>query len=399
MVIGTARAEWIPSFIDEACLSLQFPHLGCALCIEHCPADAIRIECNGLRITEACHGCGRCVAACPTSALSSAAAGLGDRATIDRLDGAILIDCERMPRSGLPEDALTVHCLGGVGVNDLLGLRLRAGDRAIHLLDHGWCATCPASGGREHPAREIVTDAARSMAAIGVADRLLPSLVKHSSGVAPGPYGHASAAPIEVSRRDLLGRWLEPACKPVPAVTPTKAEPSSRRRGHKVNAAAGETRFILLQALADRFGGNRQARVMPVVTITDACAGHRVCVAMCPTGALSAAKGGDGVELSFDPMSCLACGACERGCPTGAIRVAATGSPLDAPDRPVLKRFAMRECADCGDRFVARASEEFCSSCRKSQGLLPGGGGTDGFFPITAFRSDQATDRSLIEKG
>jgi Ni,Fe-hydrogenase III small subunit/ferredoxin len=63
-------------------------------------------------------------------------------------------------------------------------------------------------------------------------------------------------------------------------------------------------------ALPDRFRG------LPVVDGARCARGCAACAAACPTGALSAAKGG---HPAIDLGLCLFCGACADACPTGAL--------------------------------------------------------------------------------
>jgi ferredoxin len=104
---------------------------------------------------------------------------------------------------------------------------------------------------------------------------------------------------------------------------------------------------------------------------------------------------GGAVGLVFDGAACTACGECERLCPERAIRLRRDdiGRASDVPVR--VTRHARRECARCGDPFVARAGESMCLSCQRSDGLA-----SAGFALVTgARRVPPAPVRSGIGEG
>ncbi|MCA1791420.1 MAG: 4Fe-4S binding protein, partial [Thioalkalivibrio sp.] len=118
----------------EACLTEQRPGLPCTTCRDTCPDAAISISDRHVEVSDAaCSGCGRCAVSCPTGAL-----------TIVGFKPASTFECMRV-NAGADE---VVPCLGGIPPSHLRRA-LAAGD--VTLMDRGWCAGCPVSGGTSAP--------------------------------------------------------------------------------------------------------------------------------------------------------------------------------------------------------------------------------------------------------
>lgn len=133
-------------------------------------------------------------------------------------------------------------------------------------------------------------------------------------------------------------------------------------------------RIALLRQVAARWEGSLPPGAIPEIQISDACADHGVCAAVCPTRALRryAEEGHAGLE--FEATACIACGVCAVVCPENALAIHAVAAN-DRSGRPArsISRHAQRSCARCDDEFPARADEELCPPCRKDVGLFTRG--------------------------
>ena len=97
-----------------------------------------------------------------------------------------------------------------------------------------------------------------------------------------------------------------------------------------------------------------------------ACAGHGVCVSVCPTGALQGYTDGQGRGLRFDPAACTACHLCTRLCPEQALRLASTADQDTTAAQPRrLTRHQTRRCDECGAEHLA--ADVLCPACRADQ--------------------------------
>ena len=332
----------------NACVQLRSRHAECRHCEKICPTGALGI-CDGrMDVGDGCIGCGRCVAACPTGALE--ARGFPSRLSIDPdARTPLKVDCERAPAAGAD---LRVPCLGGLSVSRLLALRLAAEQREIRLLDHGWCAACPASpNAKEHPAAKSLARAVARLRDAGLAEPLMPKLQ-----AAPALYAVAMRAQPRPSRR----RFLNPfdASKP-PA-------------GARFTPAPAPDRVLTLEILtrlSTQYGGTVSEKLYHRVQVDARCQGHGVCAAGCPTGALRLEhEEGNGASLTHSSQLCIACGHCERVCPDQALRLD-RGAGY-APRRPVAC-FEVRECTACGFQFRGPQGDTrfLCQTCEKSSAL------------------------------
>lgn len=130
----------------------------------------------------------------------------------------------------------------------------------------------------------------------------------------------------------------------------------------------------LLKDIAARWQGRLPLGTLPDIRVTDACAHHGTCAAVCPTGALRQYADESAAGLEFQAAACIACGVCEMVCPGNALVIAArvpSEGPTDAVVR--LSRHALRACQRCDNEFSAALEEELCPSCRKDVGLFTQG--------------------------
>ena len=344
------------SFSAESCLPYQKPHMDCAACAESCPAGAVALVDRRPDIGSGCIACGRCAVACPTGAIK--VRGFDYPLA---LAGTVALECARVSMDERADDAIAVPCLAGVVAEDILALH-RAGATQTVFLDRGWCATCEAGCGEKQPWAKAVRQAAEWLTAMGLPASSLPAgMIDHLSARRALPLGRA-AEPVDRSRRALLAR--------IRAVTPDAQPPSPSLTSEweYVRIPRRERAIAALAALADRWSREVPVSVFPDMRASEACALHGVCVAVCPTGALTRFEDGEaGVgRLEFAPALCIACGECVGRCPELALALSLHAEGDNASQPRVITRRAVRECAGCKQLFTLNNNNTLCPSCDKT---------------------------------
>lgn len=363
---------------EGACLPLRSRHGQCTACAQACPVGALSVTIDALVLSDACTGCGRCTVACPTQALSLPELALLDRPAV----AAVLrIECRMVDPSRHGAPTCVVPCLGAINVGHLLQHAAAGVD--VQLIDRGWCAGCPAvtrhaAGGdavvqpATHPAQATLDSANAWLDAIGAGPR--PSLQLEPLPVAQRPRAlPALAAAPNVDRRSFFRVALQrPAGRARGAVTamggdgraayPPERRCASPERERQLNALA---------RLAEAARTAVPAEFYPRLQAGPDCCDRRLCVGICPTGALAATDDGATAALRFSAERCIACGACTRACPDSALMLAPHGG---AAGVHTLATHMRRRCAECGDAFTPPRADDgrpgagtpLCPACTKS---------------------------------
>jgi len=352
--------------LDEgACLPLRSRFGQCSACADACPAGVLRVSVAGLELADGCLGCGRCAAACPTEALSLE--GYGIVAADPLATGAMRIECWKVPVSRTGAGAVRVPCLGSLSPGRLLELWRIAGDGALELVDRGWCSACSAGGGERHPAQQTLDVARLWLREVGVPEHRLPRLVSQPLPACEMPKDiPAPEFERPVSRR----QFLRSLAAPVPVGAPgVPAFPAGARR----ESAERRRMLTALDAIAAERGTAVPDEFFPRLSNRGTCVDHRICTAICPTGALAVRARDAGAALEFDPERCIACGACERACPERALSLDPHGGKRA---RRVLAMHRPRRCAACGEQYTAKDEDDgLCLACRKTRRFLRSGAG------------------------
>lgn len=357
------RGDEFVSLMPQTCLAVRAGESACSACVGACPANALAIGPDGPTLQAACLHCGRCAAACPTGALHCD--GFDLPAPEDGL-GGIRIECAKVPAAAAPH-ALRVPCQGGIAPTQLLAWMLAGGERALQLVDRGWCAHCSAGCGSS-VAQMLVAKIEPWLQACGVPPAAWPVVRSESTPVLRMPDGipvPPKAKPV-MDRRAFFRRIGSEVRQRQPAV-PAGVVRRSQLREIAWSMPARERWLERLAAIAARHGRALPAAALPALAVDARCADHGVCAGVCPTGALLRNDGDGASTLSFDAARCVACGRCAAVCPEQALRLDTGGGDAS---RVVLRRSPLRECVDCGAGFAAASADaRHCARCSTSANL------------------------------
>jgi Fe-S-cluster-containing hydrogenase component 2 len=356
---------------EGACLPLRSRHGECRACATACLLGVLSVTVAAVRLSDGCIGCGRCTAACPTQALTMPGLELPSPAPAPA-SAPLRIECRKVPERQRAPGTTTLPCLGAATPGLLLA-RLAAGQE-VQMVDRGWCAACEAGGAGEHPARRSLEAAVVWLEAVG--DPRRPTLVHDPLPAAamlpdipPAPEG-----PPRLDRRSFFREALQrPAGRHRQAPGPMggngrAAYPAERRHP----SAERERQLTALRALASQRGQSVPAEFFARLSVDAGCCDRRMCVALCPTAALTVVDAGDSARLDLDADRCIGCGTCVRACPEGAMHLEPHGGSAGVHTLAAHRRM---RCATCGDLFAAAAGASgdralHCQVCTKTQRFI-----------------------------
>lgn len=367
---------------EGACLPLRSRHGQCRACAQACPVQALDVSLAAVRLGEGCTGCGQCTAVCPTEALN-----LPEMANLSAMHVAghapdaqpIRLECRKVPEAMRMPGSQELPCLGAVRASHLVALS--ADGLKVHLMDRGWCETCDMGCRGEpqrHPAQAALDLATLWLEAVD-SHAAMPTLVRAELPAEQCPAQLPAAARPEpkLDRRRFFRQALErPAgranASPAPMGGDGKAAYPADRR---VPSPDRERLLTAMGALVERAGQELPAELYPQMQVGDGCCDQRLCVALCPTAALTVRDEAQGAFLQFSSERCIDCGTCVRACPTSAIQMQSVGG---RPGAQTVFSHVRMHCASCGDAYTPNAAQlklgcdapSLCPSCAKSRHFM-----------------------------
>ena len=373
---------------EGACLPLRSRHGQCRACAQACPVQALEVSLHALTLGDTCTACGLCTAACPTEALflpelavlSNAPNTKNPSVAPVRGRGeapALRIECRKVPVQRRQTGSLEVPCLGAVRASHLLA-RVASGIR-IQVVDRGWCEGCETGSGTcgaNHPAAVALEVASMWLEAAG--SDLVPTMVLEPLPLAERPHAlpSAQAAPPQLDRRRFFREALErPAGRGTAApATPMGGDGKAAYPADRRQASPDRQRLLAaVTALSETAGQAVPAELFPQMQVNADCCDQRLCVALCPTSALSVSDNGLGAHLQFSSERCISCSTCVRACPEGAIQMEPVGGRLGVQ---TVFSHTRRACATCGDTYTPSraqldaAAPSLCPACSKSRHFM-----------------------------
>lgn len=187
-----------------------------------------------------------------------------------------------------------------------------------------------------------------------VGDRLQVVTEPDPDGKRPKKLLDADAMPV-LRRRSIFGLGAV-SQEPDPELPDLVGTPQQRLRG-VVQRLAGAASVEPVEAPE----GGWTSGALDLAS--KGCVACRVCVRVCPEGALALESSGTRAGLGFDASLCTGCGKCLPVCDVRALSAAEQrlGPPALFASTVLLELFDVRTCARCRAEF--RGEGEYCPVC------------------------------------
>jgi ferredoxin len=359
--LNAARNETPDTIVfPPLCKRLRFRKSNCRRCVDICPENVISLD-PGPAIKNGCSDCGFCAKVCPTEAFRNQVCPdlcLLNQAKSFPEKKELVIHCDRAESES--KYSLSVPCLGRVSENIILGAAL-LGFEEIRFIK-GICSTCRLMEGEKLFVNSI-TAARVLLESLGLGDFPVNLMEK----------GKGKEKPL--SRREIFSRI---SCE-------VKRKTSSYI-GHKGKDVAKTLEIEKGERLSPRrrllrtLLNPKAKRSLPVVEYRpefpwgkirfdeETCTACGICIALCPTGAISKKSENDCQVLYFNGSLCTNCSLCKEACPDKAIDFEEVFALRDIlEDEPkVAAWMKLTSCTSCGETMI-KGKGDICPMCRKRQ--------------------------------
>jgi len=336
------------------CIRTRSSRTSCSRCAEVCPEGALQLG-RGVKVAPECAGCGLCTASCKTGALTLKTP--WEKRLLQASDkgalGSRVVACERENAGMLPADALTVPCLGILGL-EMLAYLAASGDSPLLVQRGPKCDDCAK---RESSDRLLG-------AALSAVKALYPGRVLLRTR--PGgerkelqPLALRGDQPVSRERREFLSGFCSLAGRLLGRHASTREE-----SGPEFSYL--DPRGLLTGAFRLRPPVAGALLPLGMLDCTPDCLLCPACSTLCPSGALRLEVSGAGTDLFWQPERCFGCGSCHAVCPTAAlgIRGRVTVAHFLGDTDHLLARGEHRTCS-CGGRYrQVPGGPSICLGCR-----------------------------------
>lgn len=315
----------------------------CSACVDVCPAHAIEIHKQSVKIDDSCRKCGLCVAACPVEALANRRHMprlLYDRiARIASSYEQCYITCTRAIKRLPKENEVVLACVGSIS-RDLWFSLMADYDNINVYLPVGICDRCKTTTGEEFYCDAIGTAEEWAQASMGlVADQAemtheltreykrsqfmssaihsAERLVTRTNPALAGAQAVAKKISDHAARIDQLQKQLEDAV----------GIKTSNNRQRMLT----QNRKLMMGALQHDPGLADFIDLTAPECDTSKCTMCGECAKVCSTRAIDLDNAG---HVTVQPAYCVSCGACVTVCEDGALTMEKMDvSELVIPDK------------------------------------------------------------------
>lgn len=361
------------SVSDDRCLNARFKQINCWVCVEACPAEAIRLEAGRVTINaETCVRCGACVWLCPTEVFAQPQGlKLKLRETVQAV-GTVPIELRCPQVKGdktIISDATIIQhprCLAELSPAQLIEL---AADRHVWLNDQA-CATCPLKDAHASIMR-AVNEANRWRAAFDQPRQIHPLTTDADRNAKPHAARVFDSANPPSDRRAFFKLFTRSLMEAGASAAQSNGMDQARPVDQRLPRHVPAERARLLSAIGKLGQPQRVPLDLPRVQVKESdCMACGLCAKFCPTGALRFQRDEAHFALDFIPAACVDCNICEKACPTQAVSLT-----HDLPLREfidikarVLVTGNLAPCAVCGKLTASHGNGSRCEVCRAVPG-------------------------------
>jgi len=351
---GQFKKPQFVAFYKSRCFHGRSRAHDCYRCLETCPVGAIRSVDRKISVNHyLCQGCGGCALVCPADAFRIV------QPPQEELLKSLQRSLESRSAAGISPMSLVISDGAWVASNRFPGTDEPDHDRRIFF--------------EVAQIAYVRMEALLAALAYGARDVLVGCDSQN-----PPPIREAVEWQVKMARAILQGLGLEEERIRFLVVSPkdsdlTKAVPRPASIDKQPrNAPTMPTTFspgrggralvhLAARYLQEQSGVHQPWLPLPtgspfgtVVVNSDACTLCTVCVAACPSGALSSA--GNAPRLVFREFQCHQCGLCRETCPEGAIQLEPR-LHLEEPTegQTVLREAEFFRCVECGVPFAPPA--------------------------------------------
>lgn len=333
------------------CIRARDKSANCDICVQACPAGAIRFE-NGIQVNlDACIRCGLCLHLCPTETFSGSdnvprllycATQIVDHESLELV-------CSQHPAPELGDPKVdgviaTTGCLAALGVSAYLHMAARGVKQIRVQLDA--CAECPL----ELLQPQIETS-------MHNANKLLQAVGKKQVVMPATPVAKPKRRSVYYVKNPTVSRrgFFQALKHGARNFLPTLEGKSERQR------IIDALRQLAPRDMDQYVPGD----IFAAFSVTEVCNACAICARICPTRALEFTSNDTHFKLAFSPAACINCGLCTRFCTPQALqrRGSPTVGELINPNPTVLHNGTLIRCKKCNTRFAGKPGETLCPTC------------------------------------
>jgi len=362
----TPKISAFPGF----CKRVRFRKSNCQRCVEICPENVISLN-PGPTINNGCSNCDLCLNVCPTEVFQNniytdqylinqgkSFLGKGQRQGGKK---RLSIHCHQAENQN--EHSLSIPCLGRITENIILGVVLSGFDEVE--LRQGLCSQCRFRQGEKLLKNSIVASRIllESMMGLGCFTMGIKEKEKKNEAM--------------LSRREIFSKISSKVKDQAESFVYQKVirEKLTGDPENKKTKWLSPKRELLKKLLRQKGWENstitKYNPELPWGKIKmdeKNCSACGICLALCPTGAISK-KLEDGCHfLYFNSSLCTNCSLCKEACPENSIDLVENFFLSDIfEDRAkIVARIKLTSCMICGE-ILAAGKGEFCPTCQKRQ--------------------------------
>jgi len=367
------EAQNISTFPD-LCKRVRFRKSNCKKCLKICPEKVISLD-PGPTINNGCSDCGLCWTVCPTEVFRNES--ISDQYLLNQAKALLhkgrtqtlnekrrlIVRCHRAGDQN--NNSLARRCLGSISANTILGTALLGFDEIV--LTKGICSQCRFEQGEKLLANSV--DTARVLLeTIGLTHFSINMRKKEKKRQSL------------LSRREIFSKFSNIVKKKASSFVyqSDKAlreklndHPGNKGKKKRPSPKRDLLRHLLKQkklknALVVKY--NPEFPWGKIKIEEKKCSACGICLALCPTGAISIKLDTDQQLFYFKSSLCTNCFLCKEACPEDAIDFDENIALTDIleGEAKVVINIELTSCIICGEMITA-GKNKLCPTCRKRQ--------------------------------